>query len=177
MEENMANRLLVATPGMQDAVFTESVIYVYQQNEEGTIGFIVNKPLHIKAESILPQLDIKIDKHKAKDLPVFLGGPVSPEQGLVIYENDLIQAESKLLTSQSDEMNIIPDETNHLLIILGHSFWGPGELEKQIVCNAWLIAPFQRNIIFSTEVNQKWKAALTSIGVSLSSFSEEGGHG
>ena len=177
MDESLSNQFLVATPGMQDDVFTKSVVYLYQQNDEGTVGFIVNKPLQVKAENILPQLSLNLYEDQMKDLPIFLGGPFSPDQGLVIYEKDLNSSGPEVITSNQSEFDIMPSEGNEFLVILGHSFWSPGELEKQIAHNDWLIAPFKRDIIFSKEIANKWHIALASIGINVSSFSEEGGHG
>jgi putative transcriptional regulator len=177
MEGNLSNCFLVATPGMQHEVFTKSVVYLYQQNSEGTVGFIVNKPLQVKAENILPHLSLNLNEAQMKDLPIFLGGPFSPDQGLIIYDNDIDSSTPQVMTSNDVELNIIPDDGNNFLVILGHSFWSPGELEKQIAHNDWLIAPFKRDIIFSKEIANKWHTALASIGIIISSFSEEGGHG
>ena len=177
MDGNLSNHFLVATPGMQDDIFTKSVVYLYQQNNEGAVGFIVNKPLRVKAENILPHLSLNLNEAQMKDLPIFLGGPMSPEQGLIIYENDFNSSAPEVITSNNAELNIMPDDGNNFLVILGHSFWPPLELEKQIAHNDWLIAPFKRDIIFSKEIENKWHIALASIGVNVSSFSEEGGHG
>jgi putative transcriptional regulator len=177
MDGNLSNHFLIAAPGLQDEVFSKSVVYLYQQNEEGTVGFIVNKPIQVKAEHILPQLSINLDQRQMKDLPIFLGGPISPDQGLILYEKAFDQSEPQVMVSNKDELNVLPDSGKKFLVILGHSFWEPGELEAQIAHNDWLIAPFKRDIIFSKEIATKWNAALASIGVNISSFSEAGGHG
>jgi putative transcriptional regulator len=178
MDGNLSNCFLIASPGMQNEVFTKSVIYIYQQNEEGIVGFIINKPIQVNVEQILSQLSMKLDKEQIKDTPVFLGGPVSPEQGLIIYEKDFNTPESKLMiSSDHNGLNEIPKTGEKFLIILGYSFWEQGELEAQIARNDWLVAPFDRDIIFSKEIATRWDTALASIGVTLSSFSDVGGHG
>lgn len=177
MDEQLSNCFLVATPGMQNNVFTKSVVYLYQQNSEGTVGFIVNKPLQVKAENILPHLSLNLNEAQMKDLPIFLGGPFSPDQGLIIYDNDIDSSTPQVITSDDIGLNAMPDNEHNFLVILGHSFWPPGEIEKQIAHNDWLIAPFKRDIIFSKEISNKWNTALASIGIIIASFSEEGGHG
>ena len=177
MESNLTNHFLIATPGMQDDIFTKSVVYLYQQNNEGTVGFIVNKPLQVNVENILPQLSLNLSDTQMKDLSIFLGGPCSPEQGLIIYEKAVDSAIPQVMVSSNDDLNMMSDSADDFLVMLGHSFWSPGELEKQIANNDWLIAPFKRDIIFSKEIANKWNTALASIGISVSSFSEERGHG
>jgi len=179
--ENLANHFLIATPGLEDQFFVESVIYLYQHNEEGAVGVVVNKPLKIKLESVLKQLHVLPNKENFKNHLVFAGGPNSPDQGLVIYEKSLEEKEGDLLISSSKEELIAISQgqaaLKNFLLILGHSAWEPGQLEEEIVKNHWLIAPFHRDLLFSANYEMKWRAALASIGVDLSCFSGEVGHG
>jgi putative transcriptional regulator len=176
MLENLSNHLLIASPGIEDAVFSKSVVYIYEQTDQGIVGFIINKPLPVRAENVLPYLSVQLDADKLKDLTVFLGGTTAPEQGLIIYQQQINKYNSNILIYNKNNYNF-PDYDNNFLVVLGYSFWEPQELDTQILKNDWLIAPFESNIVFGKDIYKKWGTALASIGVSLSAFSEVGGHG
>jgi len=176
--KSLANHFLVATPGIEDQFFAESVIYLYQHNAEGASGVAVNKPLKVKLGAVLRQLNVLSQQEELNNHLVFAGGPISPEQGLIIYEKVLTEKPSGLLISSSkDELIAISQGKGpeSFLLTLGHSVWESGQLEEEIRQNTWLIAPFHRELLFSYNVGMKWKAALASIGVNLSYFSGEAG--
>jgi putative transcriptional regulator len=51
------------------------------------------------------------------------------------------------------------------LLFLGYSGWYPGQLEQEIEDNSWLVAPLTTTIIFEVPLEERWTAALRSIGV------------
>ncbi len=63
--------LLISAPFLND-VFKRSVILLAEHNEEGTVGFILNKPTEYKLDQI-------IDDFPEFDATVFLGGPVQQD--------------------------------------------------------------------------------------------------
>jgi putative transcriptional regulator len=50
-------------------------------------------------------------------------------------------------------------------LLLGYSGWAPGQLEREIEENSWLVAPLKRSILFDVPLDDRWSAALRSIGV------------
>jgi len=50
-------------------------------------------------------------------------------------------------------------------LILGYSGWYPGQLENEIEENSWLVAPVESSIVFDTPFEERWTAALQTIGV------------
>ena len=71
----------MAYPWIEDGVFEEAVILITESTDEGTMGFILNKPLENKiSEIIVDEQAILSD-----DMLIWYGGPVSSEQGYVIH--------------------------------------------------------------------------------------------
>lgn len=65
-------RLLIAEPSiLSDSSFNRSVILLSEHNEEGAIGFILNKPSKYTLQDLIPEIE--------SDLIIYTGGPVSNE--------------------------------------------------------------------------------------------------
>ena len=42
---NLTHHFLIAMPGMQDEMFSRSVVYVCEHSDKGALGIIINKPV------------------------------------------------------------------------------------------------------------------------------------
>ena len=62
------------------------------------------------------------------------------------------------------------------LIALGYAGWGAGQLEQELLQNAWLSGPVDLDILFRTPVAERWRAAAALLGVDMASLSHEFGH-
>ena len=62
------------------------------------------------------------------------------------------------------------------LIALGYAGWGEGQLEKEIISNAWLNTPYDEHILYKTPVKQRWTAAANEIGIDISLLTTPAGH-
>jgi putative transcriptional regulator len=49
--------------------------------------------------------------------------------------------------------------------MLGYSGWGPGQIEDEISLNGWLVSDADPELIFSSDIKNKWLEALKLIGV------------
>lgn len=175
------NSFLVATPTLADHNFSKSVIYIYEHSEKGAMGMIINKPLQISLGNVLEHLDITATEEKIANFPVLMGGPVNQEHGFILYDRHENEKEkhSKMRVSASKAMLKKIAEGNgpkDFIVTLGYSGWQRGQLEKEISRNDWLIAPFNRDILFSTPVNQRWEATAALIGIDINHLSDQIGH-
>ena len=50
-------------------------------------------------------------------------------------------------------------------LFVGLACWVPGQLEREIEENSWVIAPFDTSIVFEVPAEERWAAALRSIGI------------
>jgi putative transcriptional regulator len=55
--------------------------------------------------------------------------------------------------------------SNRYFLLLGYAGWYPGQLEREIEDNSWVVAPLDTSILFDVPVEERWAAALKSIGV------------
>jgi len=170
----LSGKMLVAMPGMGDPRFEKAVIYLCAHSPEGSMGLIVNKPApEIKFADLLVQLKIP-KSDAAREIRAHFGGPVEHGRGFVLHSTDYQAADSTLAVDDQFAMtatiNILEEiasgEGPHAaLLMLGYSGWGPGQLESEIAQNGWLTCDASPKIVFETDSNLKWSAALKSLGV------------
>ena len=180
------NQFLIAMPGLLDPHFSHTVTYLCQHNQEGALGIVINRPTGMKLKDIFEQMDIKTDREDIANTLIFAGGPVQQERGFVIHspcqrqwDSSIATSENIILTSSRDILEAIAngDGPNHFLIALGYAGWGSGQLEKEIVENAWLNTPCGEAILFETPINQRWNAAASQLGIDINRLTTSAGHG
>jgi putative transcriptional regulator len=83
------------------------------------------------------------------------------------------------LTTSRDVLEAIAvgEGPENYLVALGYAGWGEGQLEKEMIENAWLTTPFGREVMFDTPVNQRWSAAAGQIGIDINKLTTMAGHG
>lgn len=183
--EFLAGQMLIAMPNMGDPRFTRSVIFMCAHDEDHAMGVIVNKPLDdVDMSELLAQLEIA-PRGDAAATPVFFGGPVQTERGLVLHtldyqlENTLALNDELGLTASRDILIDIAGASptrkapRRFLLAIGHAGWGAGQLEQEIAQNAWAHCDADEDIIFNGAHDAIWKRALSKLGVTSAMLSPE----
>ncbi len=83
---DLTHHFLIAMPGLEDALFDHSVVYVCEHNERGALGLIINKPSDLLLSGLFEKIALTLNRTDLSDTPVFLGGPVQTERGFVLHE-------------------------------------------------------------------------------------------
>jgi putative transcriptional regulator len=185
-------QLLIAMPVMGDPRFERSVIYLCAHSSEGAMGIIVNRPAgSIDFPELLVQLNIinRADEIKlqenAETMKVMRGGPVDTGRGFVLHSSDFyidnatLPIDDKIcLTATVDILKAIAKGTGpkHAILALGYAGWGPGQLENEIQCNGWLHCDADPDLVFGTNIDEKYNRALRKIGIDPGMLSNEAGH-
>jgi putative AlgH/UPF0301 family transcriptional regulator len=60
-----------------------------------------------------------------------------------------------------------------VLVTLGYSGWGAGQLEDELGRNGWLTVPADPAIIFDTPVDERYMKALALLGIDPRMLSQE----
>ena len=183
-------QLLLAMPGMLDANFERTVIYVCAHSEDGAMGFILNRARDMSFPDLLVQLDlmeaedaIRLPEH-TRDLPVQIGGPVDTGRGFVLHSHDYL-ADSTIpvsnelcLTATTDILRAISGGKGPRLatMMLGYASWAPGQLEDEIARNGWLTCPPYDEIVFDRNLSGKYDRVLASMGINPAMLSCTAGH-
>ena len=178
------DQFLIAMPQLEDSFFENSVIYMWQHSDEGAIGMAVNLPLPIKLTELFEQLGIKDERPADAAQTVLCGGPVEPNKGFILHDSKSKNWESTInlgnnlsITTSRDILEDIAKGKGpqNYFVILGCSGWGPGQIEQEITENAWFSCPANKELIFSTEFNDKPKLAAALLGFELSQLSTDQG--
>ncbi len=223
---NLTHHFLIAMPGMEDATFAKSVVYLCEHTERGALGIVINKPSDLKLPTLFAKVDLPLRREDLTNSPVYDGGPMHTERGFVLHEQQTASSvtfadmqavpltphdgsvpvinaggdtvsddqviddkpsfyASSMMIPGGLEMTTSKDVLEALssgagprkvLISLGYSSWGEGQLESELAENAWLTVGADASVIFDTPVEQRYTKALGLLGLQEWMISPEAGH-
>ena len=160
-------RLLVAEPFMRDPFFKRSVVLLAEHNEEGTVGFILNKPMQLNLDEAVVQLE-------GLTSPLFFGGPVQKNSLFFIHTLGEIIEESKPLLSnlywggnfESLKELITGGEVKekYVRFFAGYAGWDVNQLATEMKDNSWIVAKTDADFVMKTKPEDVWKNALKKLG-------------
>ena len=192
MEHSYEGKVLIATPSLRDGVFTRAVVYMCAHRSDGAMGIVVNQRANdIRLSKLLVQLEI-VKEAEAIRLPpeideirVLRGGPVDTGRGFVLHSSDYASNDATVqiddgvsLTATLDILRAIAhgEGPRRAVLALGCAGWGAGQLEGEILSNAWLIGPANPDLLFGDDFAGKYDRALGLIGARAAHLSSEAGH-
>lgn len=167
--ENMAprqGRILISEPLLNDSYFKRSVVLLTEHSENGSVGFVLNKPIDLTIQDVIkdfPEFDTKL----------YVGGPVGKDtvhyihtlgellpDSVHVKDNIYWGGDFERLKELISEGMVQPSQ---IRFFLGYSGWSPKQLEGEIENNAWLISEVDGNWIMSPDKDM-WKEVLNSMG-------------
>lgn len=166
--------LLMAMPQVLDPFFHRSVVLLLHHEDEGSFGFILNRPTGIKVREILKGMEVGWSG--GEEAVAYFGGPVQPQLGTVLFAPVLAESGPEdtatevlpgvALTQHIGDLSRLAEAPpDQFRLILGYAGWGEGQLMAEIVRNDWLTAPASSDLIFAPDPEQVWDAALRSVGI------------
>jgi putative transcriptional regulator len=173
---SLSNQLLIALPQLDDPNFARSVTLICRHDEEGAMGVTINRASDYHLAEVLAQLGLEDRSRSLGGREVLLGGPVHPERGFVLHEDDgrdwdstyRVSATLKLTTSRDILASMASGEgPARALLALGCAGWSAGQLEEELAANAWLTVPADDSILFDVPLEQRWTRAAHLLGVDL----------
>ncbi len=190
---NLTNHFLIAMPGMEDSSFSKSVVYLCEHTEKGALGLIINKPSDINLQSLLAKVDLSLGREDLADTPVFQGGPVQTERGFVLhdpmlasnaeiseaaYASTMQVAGGLEMTTSKDVLEALSTGAGprRVLVTLGYSAWGEGQLESELAENSWITVDADVSVIFDTPVDERYDRALSLLGLQSWMLTHQAGH-
>ena len=154
--------ILVASDRLVGSIYEQTVILAAPLPQGGHLGFIVNRPTHVKLETLFPQ---QPSTRNVAD-PVYAGGPVlsnavfavtrkapdnngnffSPMPGLVV------------VIDAATVDRIIETAPNDARYFVGLMFWPPDDLEDEIENGAWEVRPADVDTVLRANSTGPWKS-------------------
>jgi len=186
-KEYLTGKLLIAMPAMGDPRFHRAVIFICAHDDGGAMGLVINHVMPgIDFGDLVKQLkvesDIKINFEKM-ELPVMYGGPVETARGFLLHSGDFKHDETMQVnpfygvTGTLDALKDISQGNGpeNLMFILGYAGWDAGQLESEIMQNAWLVSEPDDELIFASNHQSKWTQAVGKLGIDPAMLSAEAG--
>ena len=166
-------QMLLASPAIGDQRFERSVIYLCHQGEDGALGLVINKIADkIQFTDVLDHLNIPFASSFER-ISVHVGGPVESSRGFVLHSPEkmfagTIELGDLAMTASADILKQIAEGKGpkDYVFLLGYAGWGTGQLDKEIERNAWLHLPFDRDLVFGEDDQDKWSRAMQKLGIS-----------
>ena len=178
MTSTLAGQFLVSMPRLSGDYFQSSVTLLVEHDDKGAFGLVINKPIDITLAEVFDQVtDI--------DIPVIQGGPVEPDRIFFLHSADQTYDDSfeivpnLLLSTSPDLIRDIADGKipEHIIALIGYAGWAPEQLDGEIRDDAWLMVPFDEDIMFGLDHRGKPQAAARLLGIDLNLINPTSGHG
>lgn len=181
--QSFRHQFLVAMPGLADGYFGGTVTYLCEHNAEGAMGLVINRASEMTLLELMTQLDLPTPARIA-DRAVLEGGPVARERGFVLhsadrrYDASLDLGPGLVLSASRQALEAIATDTGpeNFVIALGFAGWGPGQLEQELLENAWLTCPADAAVIFDVPFEARVARAAAALGIDFSRLSGQAGH-
>lgn len=156
--------ILIAEPFMLESNFKRSVVLITDHSdEEGTVGFILNKPLSVKITDLVEDLP-------EMDAPAYYGGPVSTNTIHYIHNVGLmLDGSTEIGTGVywGGEFEKLKFLITHELIkpenirfFVGYSGWSPGQLTEELETGSWITSEMHANYLFKSKPSRLWNQVL-----------------
>jgi putative transcriptional regulator len=161
--------LLVAPTLSNDLYFNKTVVLIVEHNENGSVGFVINKPTEFLADKIISGIN-------NFDSKIFFGGPVQVNTLHFIHSvGESITNTEKVTNSIYwggdfeeiyKKINNGEIDNRHVKFFLGYSGWAPGQLENELNMNYWHMVPSEKYLKYIWEdSSQLWQKIMTDFGI------------
>lgn len=179
---SLAPGFLIASPPLGDPNFDRTVVLLALHNEDGALGFVVNRTAPLTLGELL--MHAGYGEERDDPTPVWYGGPVQPQSAWVVLDDPgleptegVIEVGSRLRVSSSrEQFDRLAEESaarpagtsdpSRRMVLLGYSGWAPDQLEAEIAQGAWLPVGLDESILFEVAADLRWEKAYGLLGLS-----------
>jgi putative transcriptional regulator len=159
--------LLIAEPFLKDENFVRAVVYICRHAEDGSFGFILNKPHQQTLDELITDL-------AGYPIPVYAGGPVQKDTIHFIHQYPGLIPGSYRVSDQvywggdfETVKTLIREgqlDLRKIKFFIGYSGWEKAQLENELDENSWILSAPSNALIFETAANDVWKASIKQLG-------------
>ncbi len=168
MDKAQTGSILIAEPFMVDPNFKRSVVAVCDYTEEeGTVGFVLNKPLGLQVNELITDFP-------SFEADVYFGGPVQTDSIHYVHNvGELLEKSTKVVDGvwwggdfEKLKFLIRSDmvQPHNIRFFVGYSGWSPGQLEEEMISGSWVVSDLDANYLFKSKPKKLWKQVLKNIG-------------
>ena len=159
---------LVARRTLHGPHFGQTIVYLVEHGEDGTLGLIVNRPGDISLSEAIPDIE---DKQAAAHV-LYYGGPVglpmilmlarneSATEGMEHVANGVYISSDRLVL---DEMLAAQKPRSEVRFYLGYSGWAAGQLDAELERGSWHVVAADTDAIFSDKTDLLWDRLIDQL--------------
>jgi putative transcriptional regulator len=164
--KSFRGQLLIAGPGLLDPNFWRTVVLLVEHNDEGALGLVLNRPSETSVGEAVPELGELVDL----DERLFIGGPVQPSAVIILAQ---FEDPTDAALIAFDDVGVLASEASAEDLsagvrrgraFVGHSGWGPGQLDSEIERGDWILESASRADAFAESPMDLWPTVLTRKG-------------
>lgn len=167
-ETLIKGQLLISEPSIiGDLSFNRSVILLADHDKEGSVGFIINKPLKYTINDLLPEVNARFK--------IYNGGPVEQDNLYFIHNiPDLIPNSIEIsngiywggdFESTKELINDGTIQKGNIRFFLGYTGWSENQLETEMNSNSWIVTKnVYKNKIIGKSTTHFWKEQIMELG-------------
>jgi putative transcriptional regulator len=164
--DKLQGRLLIASSGLLDPNFARTVVLIAAHGGEGALGLILNREMNIPLQQVWGQVS---QSPCLRSGNVRHGGPIGgtlmvvhdvrPHANIVVTDDLYVATELNAMES------LAASDEGQAHFYVGHSGWGPGQLESELDEGSWLVLPATSEHVFGDQdANTLWKETMTEVG-------------
>jgi putative transcriptional regulator len=167
-------KILVSEPYLPDPNFERTIILLVEHNDDGSFGFIMNKPSLAKLGDVMQDLS-------TFDAPVFIGGPVQQDTLHYIHRvqdlEESIEVMDGIYWGGNFDQLVSLIETKQVAasdikFFLGYSGWSAGQIEEELKEDSWIVSDkVNEELLFDIKAEAMWQYALKRMGGRFSVYS------
>ncbi len=160
-------RVLISEPFLNDTYFRRSVVLLTEHTDEGSVGFVLNKPVDLSVNDVLsdfPEIDTEVS----------IGGPVNTNTIHYIHTiGEIIPNSVKVLDNLywGGDFEVLKEMIRankigeaEIRFFLGYAGWSAKQLENELSENAWLVSEMHTEQIMRSPGDNLWKDILEKSG-------------
>lgn len=159
--------VLLAEPFMMDRNFKRTAILLTEHNDQGSLGFIMNRPSKMKINEL-------VEDFPELDAPVHFGGPVQTNTLHYLHRVGDLLADSKEIIpgifwgGDYGELKFLIQQglvaPRDIKFFVGYSGWSEGQLVDEMKFGSWVTAPMYANYLFKTQAKKLWSQVMVNKG-------------
>jgi putative transcriptional regulator len=166
-EKLKSGKLLLASASLLESNFKRTVLLMCEHNEEGSIGFILNKPMEFKVCEAISGFD-EIDE------PLHMGGPVQVDTVHFLHSRgDVVDGAQEVIPGlfwggDKEQLSYLINtgviKPSEVRFFLGYAGWSAGQLEEEFEEGSWYTAEANNQVVFTDEYERMWSRSVRSKG-------------
>lgn len=160
--------LLISEPYLPDPNFERTVIFLCEHDENGSLGFVLNK----KSKAVVNDLMDELDSFNAD---IFVGGPVQRNTLHFLHKgNTVLDADVKVVEGihwgmdfegLMEKINTGQVSEQDIKFFVGYSGWSPGQLLEELKEKTWIVCKCaNQDLVFDTDPEDLWSVVLKNMG-------------